>query len=144
MKKKNIVSSFDKYENTEGDYVSVIAAASVEGVLHFSIKHGFYTRREFCECVFRCFANVRDMKYHNRYYDMSEKKAYLITDMNKIHLDPEGEHEDKPIARVLAEIRANRLFLPPASPQLNPLDSIFTNLKHRLQKRDIRSHNDLL
>jgi transposase len=43
----------------------------------------------------------------------------------------------------LAQVQAHRIFLPPASPQLNPLDSIFTTLKHRLQKRDIRTLADL-
>ena len=42
------------------------------------------------------------------------------------------------------ELGCNRFFLPAGSPQLNPLESIFANLKNRLQRREIRQMGHLV
>lgn len=71
-------------------------------------------------------------------------KIILITDMNKIHLDPYGPSEPKPIKQLLNQYHARRIYLPPASPHLNPLESIFTNLKTKLFKKEIHGAVELL
>jgi hypothetical protein len=67
----------------------------------------------------------------------------LITDMNKVHLDPFGVNEPKPLRCILNKYNARRFYLPPASPHLNPLESMFTNLKTKLFKKDIHGSHDL-
>lgn len=62
----------------------------------------------------------------------------IITDMNKIHLDPTNVSDDmKPIKSWLHKYQAKRYYLPPSSPQLNPIESMFANLKSKLFKREI-------
>jgi transposase len=56
--------------------------------------------------------------------------------MNKIHLDPNGINENmKPIKNLLKKYNAKRYYLPPSSPHLNPIESMFANLKSKLFKK---------
>lgn len=64
----------------------------------------------------------------------------LITDLNRIHFDRFDIKEDEnSIAAVVARLNLLRLFLPPESPHINPLEALFTNLKARLLKKDIKT-----
>ena len=72
------------------------------------------------------------------------KSIVLVTDMNKIHFDPfSGSEEDKVIQKVIDDYKIQRLYLPPSSPDFNPLEAFFHTLKKRLRSREIRSTREL-
>ena len=48
------------------------------------------------------------------------------------------------MAETIRTYDIQRLFLPPSSPDLNPIESLFHNLKNKLSKADIRCTEDLL
>jgi len=56
----------------------------------------------------------------------------LITDLKKIHYDAEGE-STADIKPIVEKYRLSRLFLSPYSPDLNPLDYLFVNLKRKIK-----------
>ena len=47
------------------------------------------------------------------------------------------------IKRVVDDYQIQRIFLPPYSPDFNPLESLFHNVKGKLPKREIRSAGEL-
>ena len=64
----------------------------------------------------------------------------LVTDMNKIHYDAfSAGVEQKIIKRVVDDYGIQRIYLPPQSPDFNPLESLFQHLKSKLPKRDLKT-----
>jgi transposase len=62
----------------------------------------------------------------------------LLTDLNRIHREAEDEEESK-VQSTLQQLNISRFFLPPSSPQLNPLESLFVNVKNKVSKREVHS-----
>lgn len=56
---------------------------------------------------------------------------------------PGIKHKSKAIRQALRGAGAHRLFLPPYSPDLNPIEQAFAKLKHWLRKTQPRSLNDV-
>ena len=54
-------------------------------------------------------------------------------------LDNLGSHKGKAVRRALRKAGAHLLFLPPYSPDLNPIEQVFAKLKALLRKLDARS-----
>jgi transposase len=54
-------------------------------------------------------------------------------------LDNLGSHKGRAIRRAIRDAGAHRLFLPPYSPDLNPIELAFAKLKTLLRKADERS-----
>ena len=54
-------------------------------------------------------------------------------------LDNLGSHKSKAIRQAIRAADAKRLFLPPYSPDLNPIEQAFAKLKHWLRKAQARS-----
>lgn len=56
-----------------------------------------------------------------------------------IVLDNLGSHKGKAVRRAIRDAGAKLLFLPPYSPDLNPIEQAFAKLKHWLRKAQARS-----
>ena len=54
-------------------------------------------------------------------------------------LDNLGSHKGKAVRQAIRAARAHLLFLPPYSPDLNPIEMVFAKLKTLLRKADERS-----
>jgi transposase len=59
-------------------------------------------------------------------------------------LDNLGSHRGKAVRRAIREAGAKLLFLPKYSPDLNPIEQIFSKLKHLLRKACARSYEAVL
>lgn len=131
----------DLYQENANDYVSLMVGATIDGIMIFQIKVGFYSQEDYITALHNCLNKIVDAKFGRR-PPVTENSLILITDMNKIHLDPlDSDH--KPIKNLLTRFNTRRFYLPPSSPHLNPLESMFTHLKTKLLKKDIKSSSDL-
>jgi transposase len=54
-------------------------------------------------------------------------------------LDNLGSHKGKAVRQAIRDAGAHRLFLPPYSPDLNPIEQVFAKLKHWLRRDQARS-----
>ena len=54
-------------------------------------------------------------------------------------LDNLGSHKGKAARRAIRAIGARLLFLPPYSPDLNPIEQVFAKLKHLMRKANERT-----
>lgn len=121
----------------------MIVGATIEGVSFYHIKYGFFTQEEYLMILQKCLSRIVKVKFGKR-SPANDCDLIVITDMNKIHLDPFGAKEDqKPIKSMIRKYNARRFYLPPASPHLNPLESMFAYLKTKLLKKDIKSSSEL-
>ena len=55
-------------------------------------------------------------------------------------MDNLGSHRGKAVRRAIREAGAKLLFLPKYSPDLNPIEQVFSKLKHGLRKAQARSY----
>jgi len=59
-------------------------------------------------------------------------------------LDNLGSHRGKLVRRAIRQAGARLLFLPKYSPDLNPIEQVFSKLKHLLRKAQARSSDAIL
>ena len=59
-------------------------------------------------------------------------------------LDNLGSHRGKLVRQAIRQAGARLLFLPKYSPDLNPIEQVFSKLKHLLRRTQARSHDGLL
>ena len=59
-------------------------------------------------------------------------------------MDNLGSHRGKAVRRAIRQADAKLLFLPKYSPDLNPIEQVFSKLKHRLRKAQPRSYDAVL
>ncbi|HEY2357828.1 MAG TPA: IS630 family transposase, partial [Phenylobacterium sp.] len=59
-------------------------------------------------------------------------------------MDNLGSHRGKRIRKAIRQVGARLLFLPKYSPDLNPIEQVFSKLKHMLRKAQARSYEALL
>ena len=59
-------------------------------------------------------------------------------------MDNLGSHRGKAVRRAIRKAGARLLFLPKYSPDLNPIEQVFSKLKHILRKAQARSYDGLL
>ncbi len=59
-------------------------------------------------------------------------------------MDNLGSHRGKAVRRAIREAGAKLLFLPKYSPDLNPIEQLFSKLKHLLRKAQARSYDAIL
>ena len=57
-------------------------------------------------------------------------------------LDNLGSHKGKRARRAIRQAGAHLLFLPPYSPDLNPIEQLFAKLKHLMRKAEARTVDD--
>jgi len=58
-------------------------------------------------------------------------------------MDNLGSHKSKAVRKAIRNAGAKLLFLPPYSPDLNPIEQAFAKLKHWLRKAQARSSEDI-
>ena len=58
-------------------------------------------------------------------------------------LDNLGSHKGKAVRRAIRAAGARLFFLPPYSPDLNPIEQVFAKLKHWLRQAQARSIDEL-
>lgn len=59
-------------------------------------------------------------------------------------MDNLGSHKGQPVRKAIRSAGAKLLFLPPYSPDLNPIEQVFAKLKHLLRKAQARSYDAIL
>ncbi len=59
-------------------------------------------------------------------------------------MDNLGSHRSKAVRRAIRQAGAKLLFLPKYSPDLNPIEQVFSKLKHLLRKTQARSYDAIL
>jgi transposase len=59
-------------------------------------------------------------------------------------MDNLGSHRGKAVRRAIRAAGARLLFLPKYSPDLNPIEQVFSKLKHLLRKAQARSYEAIL
>jgi transposase len=59
-------------------------------------------------------------------------------------MDNLGSHRGKRVRQAIRQAGARLIFLPKYSPDLNPIEQVFSKLKHLLRKAQARSHDGLL
>lgn len=59
-------------------------------------------------------------------------------------MDNLGSHRGKLVRRAIRQVGARLLFLPKYSPDLNPIEQVFSKLKHGLRKAQARSWDTVL
>ena len=58
-------------------------------------------------------------------------------------MDNLGSHKTRAVRAAIRDAGAHLLFLPPCSPDLNPIEQVFAKLKHFLRKDQPRTRDDL-
>ncbi len=58
-------------------------------------------------------------------------------------MDNLGSHKGKAVRKAIRAVGARLLFLPPYSPDLNPIEQVFAKLKHLLRLAQARKTDDL-
>lgn len=58
-------------------------------------------------------------------------------------MDNLGSHKSKAVRKAIRAAGARLLFLPPYSPDLNPIEQVFAKLKHLLRLANMRNTEDL-
>lgn len=66
-----------------------------------------------------------------------------LTPGDIVVLDNLGSHKGRAVRQAIRAVGAHRLFLPPYSPDLNPIEQAFAKLKHCLRQAQARSIPDL-
>ncbi len=59
-------------------------------------------------------------------------------------MDNLGSHRGKAVRQAIRQAGAKLLFLPKYSPDLNPIEQVFSKLKHLLRKAQARSYDAIL
>ena len=60
-----------------------------------------------------------------------------------VSMDNLGSHKGKAVCKAIRAVGARLLFLPPYSPDLNPIEQVFAKLKHLLRLAQARNTDDL-
>ena len=59
-------------------------------------------------------------------------------------MDNLGSHRGKAIRQAIRQAGAKLIFLPKYSPDLNPIEQVFSKLKHLLRRAQARSYDGLM
>ena len=59
-------------------------------------------------------------------------------------MDNLGSHRGKAVRQAIREAGAKLIFLPKYSPDLNPIEQVFSKLKHMLRRAQARSYDGLM
>ncbi|KAG0435357.1 hypothetical protein DMUE_4765 [Dictyocoela muelleri] len=112
--------------NSKGINISVLCAITQNGIFDFQIKIGGFKSSDIL--------------------NFDETKLSLLTHENrkKVILDNASIHKTANVIESFARRNYILKFLPPYSPQLNPIEEFFTCLKSRVKQRGGSSNRDIL
>src|ERR1022692_4746278 len=71
-------------------------------------------------------------------------RAPTLNPGDVVIMDNLGSHRGKPVRKAIRAAGARLLFLPKYSPDLNPIEQVFSKLKHLLRKAQARSYDAVL
>jgi transposase len=74
-------------------------------------------------------------------------RAFLVPTLKAgdiVIMDNLGSHRGKAVRKAIRAAGAKLIFLPKSSPDLNPIEQVFSKLKHMLRKAQARSYDALL
>jgi transposase len=105
--------------------LNMLSAVSAQGQFRFMVHEGTATAQTFCTFL-------------RRLAEGSEHKIFLIVDGHRIH-------RAKKVQTLLERLKGKitLFFLPPYSPQLNPDELVWGQVKQRVGKQPIKSKDDL-
>jgi transposase len=105
--------------------LNMLSAVSAQGQFRFMVHEGTATAETFCTFLKRLAHGV-------------EQKIFLIVDGHRIH-------RARKVQALLTELRGKitLFFLPPYSPQLNPDELVWGQVKQRVGKQVIKTKDDL-
>lgn len=99
-----------------GQRVTVMGAMTREGMLSYKIIEGGMTRHDFCTFM----------------------RRQLIPKLRKgdiLCLDNVNTHKNADIRRAVEDVGATMCFIPPYSPDFNPIEAAWSKIKHLVRKR---------
>jgi transposase len=105
--------------------LNMMSAISPKGEFRFMVHEGTATAETFCLFLKRLAAGI-------------EQKIYLIVDGHRIH-------RAKKVQKLLKKLKGKitLFFLPPYSPQLNPDEWVWAQVKGKVGKQIVRSRDEL-
>lgn len=105
--------------------LNMISAVSPRGELRFMVHEGTATAETFCTFLKRLVQGV-------------EQKIFLIVDGHRIH-------RARKVQQLLKKLdgKITLFFLPPYSPQLNPDELVWSQVKRRVGKQPVNSKDEL-
>lgn len=106
-----------------GERVSAIAALSVTGVLDFKIVRGTTNGDIFLEFI------EKELLPHLMPFDGQNCNSIVVMDNASIH------HSEK-VIELIASVGALLIYLPPYSPDLNPIEEAFSSVKAFLKDHE--------
>jgi transposase len=74
---------------------------------------------------------------------VQESLVPTLTPGDVVVLDNLGSHRGKQVRRAVRKAGAKLIFLPKYSPDLNPIEQVFSKLKHNLRKAQARSFDGI-
>lgn len=115
-----------------GQRVSAIAAMCCEGVIALELQEGTFNGDKFMEFL-TCILIPQMCQF-----DGSSPRSVLVMDNCTIH-------HVSPALKMLSDAGILALFLPPYSPDLNPVEELFSYVKYYLKQHDeiLQTVNDL-
>lgn len=105
--------------------INMLSAVSAQGDFRFMVHDGTATAETFCQFLKQLVVGV-------------EQPVYLIVDGHRIH-------RAKKVQQLVAELagKLKLFFLPPYSPQLNPDEWVWNNVKQRVAKQFVVTKAEL-
>jgi transposase len=115
--------------NSRGRNISVCAAMSEEGFLYERLRPGAYNTDEFCIFITELFESLARI---------GRIRCWIILDNVRFH-------HSQVVATCATQHEHRLVFLPPYSPMLNPIESLFGKWKTLIRMQDVSlSQNGLL
>jgi transposase len=74
-------------------------------------------------------------------------RDFLVPTLNPgdvVIMDNLGSHRGKAVRQAIRDAGAKLIFLPKYSPDLNPIEQVFSKLKHMLRRAQARSYDGLM
>ena len=106
-----------------GERVSAIAAITLDGILDYKFIHGTTNGDDFREFI------ERQLLPHLMSFDGKNTNSIVVMDNASIHHSQE-------VASLISSVGALLIYLPPYSPDLNPIEEVFSSVKAYLKAHE--------
>ena len=113
-----------------GERVSAIATISIDGILDYKFVRGTNNGETFQEFI------EKDLLPHLMPFDGHNSNSIVVMDNASIH------HSEK-VSDLVASVGALLIYLPPYSPDLNPIEEAFWSVKAKAHEAFVHSSRDI-
>ncbi len=107
-----------------GERVSAIAAITLDGILDYQFVHGTSNGDIFREFI------ERELLPHLMPFDGKNSNSIVVMDNASIH-------HSREVADLISSVGALLIYLPPYSPDLNPIEEAFSSVKANLKAHEV-------